>query len=62
MPPPKTIAIAVCAALVGGLLVVGWNNIGGSYSECLVSEMRGMPTVSGIQTIIRRVCRERYPK
>ena len=54
----KTIAIAVCAAIVGGLAVIGWNKIGGSYYECVVSEMRGMPSIMLGRVV--RMCSERY--
>ena len=56
---PKTIAVAICAALIGGLAVVAWNSRG-SYEQCLIEEMRGQP--SAMQLTVARICYDRYGK
>jgi len=55
---PRMLAVAIGSALLGAIAVAAWNSRG-SYSECVVSQSRGVP--KDALPYVRRMCRERYP-
>ena len=56
---PKLIMVAVCSAIIGGLVVAAWNSRG-SYEQCIIDSMRGQP--DDMSMTIIGICADRYDR